>query len=112
MAALTRLSTGNGFPNVVVTGFSMTTALATDAETTWQRLLDGQSGIRLLDDPFVEQYNLPVRIGGHLLEDFDYELTRVEGRRISYLQRMSTVLSRRAWDHAGSPEVDPRRLMV
>ncbi|MGZ8748599.1 MAG: beta-ketoacyl synthase N-terminal-like domain-containing protein, partial [Mycobacterium sp.] len=112
MAALTRLSTGNGFPNVVVTGFAMTTALATDAETTWQRLLDGQSGIRLLDDPFVEQYNLPVRIGGHLLEDFENELTRVELRRLSYLQRMSTVLSRRAWDHAGLPDVDPRRLMV
>ena len=35
------LATGNGFPNVVVTGFAMTTALATDADTTWQRLLDG-----------------------------------------------------------------------
>ena len=112
MAALTRLSTGNGFPNVVVTGIAMTTALATDADTTWQRLLDGQSGIRLLDDPFVEQYDLPVRIGGHLLEDFDAELTRVELRRLSYLQRMSTVLSRRVWANAGSPEVDPRRLMV
>ena len=85
----------------------MTTALATDAETTWQRLLDGQSGIRLLNDPFVEQYDLPVRIGGHLLEDFDSELTRIELRRLSYLQRMSTVLSRRVWEHAGSPEVDP-----
>src|SRR3984957_7389453 len=106
------LATGNGFPNVVVTGFAMTTALATDADTTWQKLLDGQRGIRLLNDPFVEQYNLPVRIGGHLLEDFDGELTRVELRRLSYLQRMSTVLSRRVWAHAGSPDVDPRRLMV
>src|SRR6185312_7610268 len=106
------LSTGNGLPNVVVTGIAMTTALATDAETTWQKLLDEQSGIRLLNDPFVEQYDLPVRIGGHLLEDFDSELTRIELRRLSYLQRMSTVLSRRVWEHAGSPEVDPKRLMV
>jgi beta-ketoacyl ACP synthase len=112
MAALTQLSTGSGFPNVVVTGFAMTTALATDADTTWQRLLDGQSGIRLLDDPFVEQYDLPVRIGGHLLENFEDELTRVELRRLSYLQRMSTVLGRRVWEHAGTPDVDPRRLMV
>ena len=43
---MTGLATGNGFPNVVVTGMAMTTALATDAETTWQRLLDGNSGIR------------------------------------------------------------------
>src|SRR5690349_20754661 len=112
MAALTRLSTGNGFPNVVVTGFAMTTALATDADTTWQKLLDGQSGIRRLDDPFVEQYDLPVRVGGHLLEDFDSELTRVELRRLSYLQKMSTVLGRRVWENAGAPEVDSRRLMV
>jgi beta-ketoacyl ACP synthase len=106
------LATGSGFPNVVVTGIAMTTALATDAESTWKALLDGQSGIRKLDDPFVEVFDLPVRIGGHLLEDFDGELTRVELRRLSYLQKMSTVLSRRAWANAGSPEVDPRRLMV
>jgi beta-ketoacyl ACP synthase len=106
------LSTGNGFPNVVVTGYAMTTALATDADSTWKALLDGQSGIRTLNDPFVEQYELPVTIGGHLLEDFDGELTRVELRRLSYLQKMSTIISRRAWAHAGSPEVDTRRLMV
>jgi beta-ketoacyl ACP synthase len=106
------LATGSGFPNVVVTGIAMTTALASDADSTWKKLLDGQSGIRKLEDPFVEQYDLPVRIGGHLREDFDHELTRVELRRLSYLQKMSTVLSRRVWDNAGSPEVDPKRLMV
>src|ERR1700712_1369634 len=106
------LSTGNGLPDVVVTGFAMTTALATDADSTWKALLDGQSGIRLLGDSFGEEYDLPLRIGGHLLEDFDGELTRVELRRLSYLQKMSTVISRRAWANAGSPEVDPRQLMV
>ena len=54
MADLTQLSTGNGLPNVVVTGVAMTTALAVDAENTWKELLDGQSGIRTLEDPFVE----------------------------------------------------------
>lgn len=108
---LTPLSTGNGFPSVVVTGYTMTTALATDADTTWKRLLDGDSGIRLLDDPFVEEYDLPVRIGGHLLEDFE-KPTEHEPRHLSYLQRMATVLSRRAWEHAGNPDVDPQRLMV
>ncbi|WP_059018365.1 3-oxoacyl-ACP synthase KasB [Mycobacterium sp. M26] len=112
MAGLTQLSTGNGFPNVVVTGIAMTTALASDADSTWKALLDGQSGIRLLEDEFVEKYDLPVRIGGHLVEDFDGELTRVELRRLSYLQKMSVVLSRRVWQNAGSPEVDTRRLMV
>ncbi|MGV0744511.1 3-oxoacyl-ACP synthase KasB [Mycolicibacterium sp. XJ870] len=106
------LSTGGGLPNVVVTGVAMSTALATDADSTWKKLLDGQSGIRTLTDPFVEEYDLPVRIGGHLLEEFDHELTRVELRRLSYLQKMSTVIGRRAWTNAGSPEVDTRRLAV
>ncbi|KIU15811.1 3-oxoacyl-ACP synthase KasB [Mycolicibacterium llatzerense] len=114
MAGVTanRLSTGNGLPNVVVTGIAMSTALATDAETTWQKLLAGESGIRLLNDSFIEEYDLPVRIGGHLLEDFESELTRIELRRLSYLQKMSTVIGRRVWENAGSPDVDPRRLMV
>jgi beta-ketoacyl ACP synthase len=97
---------------VVVTGIAMTTALASDAETTWKLLLDGQSGIRLLDDPFVEDFDLPVRIGGHLVEEFESQLTRIENRRLGYLQRMATVLNRRVWEHAGSPEVDNNRLMV
>ncbi len=104
--------TGKDFPNVVVTGVAMTTALASDAETTWKMLLDGQSGIRKLDDPFVEEYDLPVRIGGHLVEEFDSQLTRIENRRKGYLQKMATVLGRRVWDNAGAPEVDTTRLAV
>ncbi|HPX35480.1 MAG TPA: 3-oxoacyl-ACP synthase KasB [Mycobacterium sp.] len=109
---MTQLTTGNGLPDVVVTGVAATTALAVDAENTWKKLLDGQSGIRLLDDPFVEEYDLPVRIGGHLLEDFESDLDRVEKRRYSYLQKMAAVMGRRVWENAGSPDVDTRRLMV
>lgn len=109
---MTELVTGKAFPNVVVTGIAMTTALASDVETTWKLLLDSQSGIRVLEDPFVEEFNLPVRIGGHLVEEFDSQLTRVELRRTGYLQRMSTILGRRVWENTGSPEVDTNRLMV
>jgi beta-ketoacyl ACP synthase len=112
LSRLARPSTGSGLPNVVVTGFAMTTALATDAEGTWKRLQDGESGIRTLDDYFVELYDLPVRIGGHLLEDFESELTPEELGRLSYLQKMATVVGRRAWENAGSPDVDTKRLMV
>ena len=112
MTGLSTLATGKGFPNVVVTGIAMTTALASDAETTWKLLLDGQSGIRTLDDPWVEEFDLPVRIGGHLVEEFDSQLTRIENRRMGYLQKMATVLDRRLWENAGSPEVDTNRLMV
>jgi beta-ketoacyl ACP synthase len=99
-------------PDVVITGVALTSALSTDAEDTWTALLDGRSGIRTLTAPFVEELDLPVRIGGPILEDFDGELTRVELRRLSYLQKMALVLSRRAWLHAGSPDMDPTRLAV
>ncbi|WP_025735052.1 3-oxoacyl-ACP synthase KasB [Mycobacterium genavense] len=109
---MTELVTGKAFPNVVVTGIAATTALASDVEDTWKLLLDGQSGIRTLTDPFVEEFDLPVRIGGHLVESFDDQLTRVELRRTGYLQRMSTILGRRVWENTGSPEVDTNRLAV
>jgi 3-oxoacyl-[acyl-carrier-protein] synthase II/beta-ketoacyl ACP synthase len=106
------LSTGDGFPDVVVTAITSSTALAPDAEDTWQQLLEGQSGIRRLDKPFLDEFDSPVRIGGELREDFDQYLNRVELRRLSYMQKMSRVLGRRLWEAAGTPEVDTRRLLV
>jgi beta-ketoacyl ACP synthase len=109
MAALT---TGDGFPDVVVTAVASTTPIAPDAEDTWQGLLDGRSGIRTLDNPFVREFESPVRIGGRLLESFDEQLSHKERRRLSYMQKMATVLGRRVWENAGSPDVDTKRLMV
>jgi 3-oxoacyl-[acyl-carrier-protein] synthase II/beta-ketoacyl ACP synthase len=98
--------------DVVVTAFASTTALAADAEATWQELLACRSGIRAIDKWFVDDLASPVRIGGPLVENFDEHLSRVELRRLSYMQKMATVLGRRLWEAAGSPEVDERRLMV
>jgi beta-ketoacyl ACP synthase len=109
------LKTGDGLPNVVVTAITSTNAIATDAEDTWRLLLDGKSGIRLLDKPFVSEFDLPVHIGGPLREDFDHHLNRVELRRFSYLQKMAMVLSRRLWTQAGldgTDSLDTRRLMI
>ena len=39
---MTELVTGKAFPNVVVTGIAMTTAVASDAETTWKMLRIGR----------------------------------------------------------------------
>ncbi|BBY76576.1 beta-ketoacyl-[acyl-carrier-protein] synthase II [Mycolicibacterium parafortuitum] len=110
---MTRPSTANGgFPNVVVTAIEATTALAADIESTWKGLLAGESGIRILEDDFVEKWDLPVRIGGHLVDNIDSHMTRIEMRRMSYVQRMSKLLSRRLWENAGTPEVDPDRFSV
>ena len=112
MTTSSKLATGNGFPNIVVTGVAMTTAWQLTRRPPGSCCWTGKVGSVPLDDPFVEEFDLPVRIGGHLLEEFESQLTRIENRRLGYLQRMATVLNRRVWEHAGSPEVDTNRLMV
>ncbi len=110
---MTRPSTANGgFPNVVVTAVEATTALAADIESTWKGLLAGESGIRVLEDDFVTKWDLPVRIGGHLVDDIDDHMTRIDMRRMSYVQRMSKLVAGRLWENAGKPEVDPDRFAV
>jgi len=106
-------STANGgFPNVVVTAVEATTALGADIDSTWKGLLAGESGIRILEDDFVTKWDLPVRIGGHLVDPIDDHMGRLDLRRMSYVQRMSKYLGRRMWDAAGAPEVDPDRFSV
>ena len=109
---MTPLRTGDGLADVVVTAVAATTSLAPDAEQTWLSLLEGRSGIRELNSPFVEEFKSPVRIGGPLQENLDDHLTRIELRRLSNMQKMSLVLGRRLWETAGAPEIDTRRLMV
>lgn len=106
------LRTGDGFADVVVTAVASTTSLAPDAEKTWQLLLEGESGVRVLDKPFVGEFKSPVRIGAPLQESFDEHLSRVELRRLAFMQKMSLVLGRRLWENAGTPDVDTRRLMI
>lgn len=110
---MTRASTANGgFPSVVVTAVEATTSIAADIESTWKGLLAGESGIHALEDEFVTKWDLPVRIGGHLKEPLDPQMTRLEMRRMSYVQRMAKFVGNRLWESAGSPEVDPDRFTV
>ena len=59
-----------------------------------------------------QKLNCPRAWGPRILENFDGYLNRVELRRLSYLQKVALVLSRRVWEHCGSPDVDPARLGV
>ncbi|MDT5286065.1 MAG: beta-ketoacyl synthase, partial [Mycobacterium sp.] len=83
-----------------------------DIESTWKGLLAGESGIRVLEDDFVGKWDLQVKIGGHLKEPLDPLMTRLEMRRMSYVQRMAKYLGNQLWETAGSPEVDPDRFSV
>ena len=110
---MSKPSTANGgFPNVVVTAVEATTALGADIDRTWKALLAGESGIRILEDDFVEKWDLPVKIGGHLVDPIDDHMGRLDMRRMSYVQRMSKYLGTRMWEAAGKPEVDPDRFAV
>ena len=110
---MSKPSTANGgFPNVVVTAVEATTALGADIDSTWKALLAGESGIRVLEDDFVTKWDLPVRIGGHLVDPIDDHMDRLDMRRMSYVQRMSKYLGRKMWDSIGAPEVDQDRLGV
>jgi beta-ketoacyl ACP synthase len=110
---VTKPSTANGgFPSVVVTAVTATTSLAPDIESTWKGLLAGESGIRILDDDFVEKWDLSVKIGGHLKEPLDPLMSRLEHRRMSYVQRMAKYVGNQLWENAGRPEVDPDRFSV
>ncbi|WP_063044884.1 KasA/KasB family beta-ketoacyl-ACP synthase [Nocardia pseudovaccinii] len=99
-------------PTVVVTAVAATTSIADDIDQTWSGLLAGHSGIGMLADDFVADYDLPVRIGGKLKSRPGDQLTRVEQRRHSYVEQMALVLGRKVWRNAGAPEVEGERLAV
>lgn len=96
----------------MVTAVAATTSIADDIDATWSGLLAGRSGIGMLDDDFVAEYELPVRIGGKLQSRPGAQLTRVEQRRHSYVEQMALVLGRQVWRNAGAPEVEGERLAV
>lgn len=89
-----------------------TTCLGAGLDTTWSRLLVGDSGIGTLTDDFVTANQLPVRIGGRLVTQPGERLTRIEQRRMSFVQQLALVLGRQVWQDAGAPRVEAERLAV
>ncbi|MDF0529969.1 KasA/KasB family beta-ketoacyl-ACP synthase [Tsukamurella sp. 8F] len=127
VADLRNFSTlGGQFPSVVVTAVELTTSIGVDTDSTWEALLAGKSGIRPLEGEFigVDIPDLPVRFGGQLLEDPSSEVPErpdrqyagdiakqhVSKRRMSYVEQVSHVMTKRIWDKAGRPDVDATRL--
>ncbi|MCW2632993.1 MAG: beta-ketoacyl-[acyl-carrier-protein] synthase [Pseudonocardia sp.] len=98
--------------DIVITGYGATTPLGGDAETTWQGLLDGRSGVSLIEADWVERFDLPVKIAAQLAVEPTEVLPRVEARRMDRCQQVAMIAAREAWQHAGAPEVDPVRLAV
>ena len=96
---------------VVVTGLGATSPLGGDVKTTWDALLAGRSGIRHLEDDWVQQ--MPVKIGGRVAVEPTEVLERVKARRLDRASQFAMVSADEAWADAGlDGAVAPERLAV
>ena len=104
--------TSNREQRIVVTGLGATTPLGGTATETWEAILDGQSGVRLMPYEWVETYQLPVKIAATIKQSPVDVLARVEVRRLDPGGQYGLIAAREAWADAGTPEVEPERLGV
>ena len=96
--------------DVVVTGIGATTPLGGTAPETWEALLAGKVGVKNINQPWVEKYQLTVNLHAPLAVDPLDVLPRVEARRLDRSQQAAIIAAREAWADAGSPdEIDPLR---
>ncbi|MFM6977835.1 MAG: beta-ketoacyl-ACP synthase II [Micrococcales bacterium] len=97
---------------IVVTGLGATTPLGGDVASTWQALLAGESGISTLEQPWVEQYQIPVTFAGQAKVKAKDVLSVPETKRLDPSSQFALIAAREAWADAGKPEVAPERLSV
>jgi 3-oxoacyl-[acyl-carrier-protein] synthase II len=95
---------------VAITGVGALTPVGLDAESTWQALVSGVSGIAAVTDDWAEA--LPVRIAGEVDVDIAASLSVRELRRMDRSEQLALIAGREAWANAGSPEADPDRIAV
>lgn len=97
---------------VVVTGMGTTNPLGANVEDSWEAALAGRSGIAPLEQDWVEEFDMPVRFAGQLVQPSSELLTKVELRRQDPATQYAVIAARQAWKDAGSPEVAPDRIAV
>ncbi|GAA1650940.1 beta-ketoacyl-[acyl-carrier-protein] synthase family protein [Actinoplanes couchii] len=91
------------------------TPLGRDAESTWEGLITGRSGVRRIDHllaGYTHHIPMPVRIGAPMAVDPGTLLGEDEAARFDPVQRAAVVAAREAWADAGAPDVEPTRLAV
>jgi len=95
---------------VVVTGLGATTPLGGDVPSTWEALLAGKSGARLLPEEMLTSVN--VKFAATIAVEPTEVMKPVEIRRLDRSEQFAMIAAREAWADAGSPEVDHERLGV
>ncbi len=104
--------TSNREQRIVVTGLGATTPVGGNVTETWEAILAGESGVRLMPFDWVETYQLPVKIAATIKVSPLELLAKVEARRLDPAGQYGLIAAREAWADAGTPEVDPERLGV
>lgn len=97
---------------IVVTGLGTTSPLGGDVASTWKALLAGESGVTTLEHEWVAQHELPVTFAAQAMVPAEEVLTRQETKRLDPSAQFALISAREAWADAGSPEVDPERILV
>src|SRR5947209_644091 len=87
-----------------------TTPLAGNLPETWQAVLRGASGARVLDEEWAAQ--LPVRIAATAAVDPATLLEPSVVRTLDRSQQLALLAAQEAWTDAGAPGIDPHRLAV
>jgi 3-oxoacyl-[acyl-carrier-protein] synthase II len=94
---------------VVVTGFGMTTPLGVTTDASWQGLVNGKSGIRVIEawktQEFAAGAKLPVTIAG-VVPDFEPEQWVEQKKDIKRMERfilLAQAAAKQAWDVSGLP---------
>ena len=97
---------------IVVTGLGATTPVGGNVTETWEAVLAGRSGVSLMTFPWVETYQLPVKIAATIKQAPADVMARVEVRRLDPSGQYALIAAREAWADAATPEVEPERLGV
>ncbi|GAA1510420.1 beta-ketoacyl-ACP synthase II [Kribbella lupini] len=97
---------------VVITGLGATTPVGGDVASTWEALLAGRSGAKLLTADWVEE--LPVKIAAPAAVEPTEIIERVKARRLDRNAQFAVVAAREAWADSGlaDVELDKTRLGV
>ena len=98
---------------VLVTGLGATSPVGGDVSSTWNALLEGKSGVALLEHEWAA--DLGARIAAEVAVEPTEVLDRVKARRLDRSGQLAMVAALEAWADSGladSDDVDPERLAV
>ncbi len=84
---------------VVVTGLGTTSPVGGDVPSTWDALVNGRSGVRRIEEDWVE--DMPVKIAGVAAVEPTEVLERVKARRMDRVTQLAMVAAQEAWQDSG-----------